>query len=208
MTDDELNRVLGSLPPGACVVGVDEVGRGPLAGDVVAAAVVLDPDNPVAGLADSKKLSEKRREQLAAQLQEQALVVALGRASVQEIDTLNILQASLLAMWRAVEGLAMEPDLVLVDGKHLPRWSYPSLAVVGGDARVPAIAAASIVAKVTRDREMQALHRRFPQYGFDAHKGYPTATHRRALEEHGACPEHRRSFAPVRAVTKTIRKES
>lgn len=201
MTDDELNRVIASLPAGACVVGVDEVGRGPLAGDVVAAAVVLDPGRPVAGLADSKKLSEKRREQLAAQLQAQAQAVAVGRASVQEIDTLNILQASLLAMWRAVDGLAIRADLVLVDGKHLPRWSHASVAVIGGDARVPAIAAASIVAKVTRDREMQALHRRFPQYGFDAHKGYPTAAHRRALEVHGACPEHRRSFAPVRAVT-------
>jgi ribonuclease HII len=201
MDDARLELALAALPPGACIVGVDEVGRGPLAGDVVAAAVVLDPGNPVDGLADSKKLSAKRREVLAGLVQARALGVALGRASPEEIDTLNILQASLLAMWRAVEALPLEADLVLVDGKHLPRWNYAALAVIGGDGRVPAIAAASIVAKVTRDAEMQVLHERYPQYGFDAHKGYPTAAHLAALRRHGVCPEHRRSFAPVRLIT-------
>lgn len=194
------HEAVAALPPEACVVGVDEVGRGPLAGDVVAAAVILDRQRPPAGLKDSKKLSAARREVLAASLQAEACGVSLGRASPGEIDTLNILQASLLAMSRAVDGLGVSPDLVLVDGRHLPDWNYAALAVVGGDDRVAEIAAASIVAKVTRDREMRELHERWPMYGFAAHKGYPTPAHLDALREHGPCPLHRRSFAPVRAV--------
>ncbi len=188
-----------SLAPDAWVVGVDEVGRGPLAGDVVAAAVVLGSPCPVDGLADSKKLSAQRRETLAAELHSKAPHLALGRASPEEIDRLNILHASLLAMHRAVQGLPITPDLVLVDGNRLPNWDYPSIAVVKGDSQVPEIAAASIVAKVTRDREMLELHDRRPVYGFARHKGYPTRAHLEALATHGVCPEHRRSFAPVRA---------
>jgi ribonuclease HII len=182
------------------VVGVDEVGRGPLAGDVVAAAVILDRQRPVAGLRDSKKLTAARREVLAASLLAEARGVSLGRASPEEIDALNILQASLLAMSRAVDGLGVAPDLVLVDGRHLPVWDHAAIAVVGGDDRVAEIAAASIVAKVTRDQEMRELHEQWPVYGFAAHKGYPTRAHLDALREHGPCPLHRRSFAPVRAV--------
>lgn len=191
-------EAVAALPADACIVGVDEVGRGPLAGDVVAAAVVLDGQRQPEGLRDSKKLSAPRREALAATVNREALAVAVGRASPAEIDALNILNASLLAMQRAVDALAVSPDLVLVDGRHLPDWRYPAIAVIGGDDKVAAIAAASIVAKVTRDREMQALHERFPHYGFAAHKGYPTRAHLEALREHGACPLHRRSFAPVR----------
>ena len=186
------------LPADAVVVGVDEVGRGPLAGDVVAAAVVLDNRHPVEGLRDSKKLSARRRNELTRHISSQALDVALGRASPQEIDSLNILQASLVAMHRAVEGLKLTPDLVLVDGRHLPDWSYRAFAVIRGDDRVPEIAAASIVAKVQRDREMEAAHEHWPHYGFARHAGYPTAAHLEALREHGPCPLHRRSFAPVR----------
>lgn len=182
------------------LAGVDEVGRGPLAGDVVAAAVILDPERPIDGLADSKRLSAARREQLYEQICSHALAWSLGRATVVEIDRLNILQASLLAMHRAVAALTPEPEYVLVDGNRLPRWHYASAPVVGGDAQVPAIAAASILAKVTRDRELIALDEKFPGYGFAAHKGYPTATHLRALREQGVSPIHRRSFAPVRAL--------
>lgn len=187
-----------ALAEGARVAGVDEVGRGPLAGDVVAAAVILDPRQPIPGLDDSKKLSARRREVLAQQVQEQALAVAIGRASPREIDEHNILQASLIAMVRAVEALPITPDLALVDGRQVPRWRYRAEAVVRGDARVAEIAAASIVAKVTRDREMDEVHARWPVYGFDRHRGYPTAAHLAALASHGPCEIHRRSFAPVR----------
>ena len=185
---------------GPGLAGVDEVGRGPLAGDVVAAAVILDPARPIAGLADSKKLSAPRREQLAQQIREQALAWSVARATVAEIDRINILQASLLAMHRAVQALDPQPSYVLVDGNRLPRWSYASEPVIKGDDRVPAIAAASILAKVQRDSELVELEQLYPGYGFAAHKGYPTAAHLQALKILGASPVHRRSFAPVRAV--------
>jgi ribonuclease HII len=183
---------------GQDLAGVDEVGRGPLAGDVVAAAVILDPARPIAGLRDSKKLSARRREELALQIREQSLAWSIARATVAEIDEINILQASLLAMHRAVQGLTPQPGYVLVDGNRLPRWDYPSAPVVKGDDRVPAIAAASILAKVQRDGELVELERQYPGYGFAAHKGYPTAVHLRALRTLGVSPVHRRSFAPVR----------
>lgn len=193
-----------SLPPfipayqGRLLAGVDEVGRGPLAGDVVAAAVILDPDNPVAGLQDSKKLSEKKREQLFPLIQQQALSFCVARASVQEIDDINILHASLLAMKRAVTGLAIQPEHVLVDGNRLPQWHYAAEAVVKGDDRVAAIAAASILAKVVRDREMVDFEQTYPGYGFAAHKGYPTKQHMAAIEQQGLTPIHRLSFGPVK----------
>ena len=180
------------------IAGVDEVGRGPLAGDVVTAAVILDPARPIPGLRDSKKLSEKRREELAVLIRERALCWSVARASVAEIDQINILQASLLAMHRAIEALQPQPEFVLVDGNRLPRWSYASQAVVKGDDRVPAIAAASILAKVQRDSELVSLAEQYPGYGFDRHKGYPTAAHIQALRELGVTPAHRRSFAPVK----------
>ncbi len=180
------------------LAGVDEVGRGPLAGDVVAAAVILDPVSPIDGLRDSKKLPPAKRETLAAEIRDRAMAWALGRASVAEIDALNILQASLLAMRRAVEALSVQPEFVLVDGNRLPRWSYPSEPVVKGDDRVPAIAAASILAKVQRDGEMVALDAEYPGYGLARHKGYPTPEHLAALRQLGVTPLHRRSFAPVR----------
>ena len=183
---------------GPGIAGVDEVGRGPLAGDVVAAAVILDPARPIDGLRDSKKLSPARREILAQQIRERALAWAVARASVAEIDQLNILQASLLAMHRAVQALAPQPAYVLVDGNRLPRWDYASEPVVKGDDRVPAIAAASILAKVQRDGELQELELQYPGYGFAAHKGYPTAVHLAALRKLGVTPVHRRSFGPVR----------
>ncbi|PIE39189.1 MAG: ribonuclease HII [Gammaproteobacteria bacterium] len=186
----------GADRPG--IAGVDEAGRGPLAGDVVAAAVILDPDNPIAGLDDSKKLSKKRREALAEQIKNQAIAFAIARASVAEIDELNILHASMLAMHRAVAALPIAPVHVLVDGNRLPQWGYTSEAVVKGDARVPAIAAASILAKVTRDQEMIELARQYPGYGFERHKAYPTRAHFEALAKLGPCPAHRKSFAPVR----------
>ncbi len=180
------------------VAGVDEAGRGPLAGPVVAAAVMLDDLHPVKGLADSKALSPRRRERLYDEIRARALCCSVAEASVQEIDRLNILQATLLAMRRAVEGLRLPPHVVLVDGNRVPVLKVPVHAVVKGDARVQAIAAASILAKVHRDRLCLALHERYPQYGFAAHKGYPTLEHLQALRTHGACDEHRRSFAPVR----------
>lgn len=183
---------------GQDIAGVDEVGRGPLAGDVVAAAVILDPARPIAGLRDSKKLSESRREELAGLIRERAAAWSVARASVAEIDELNILQASLLAMKRAVEALSRQPGYVLVDGNRLPVWSYPSEPVVKGDDRVPAIAAASILAKVQRDGELIALESEYPGYGFAAHKGYPTAAHLKALRTLGVTPVHRRSYAPIR----------
>jgi ribonuclease HII len=182
-----------------CVAGVDEAGRGPLAGPVVAAAVILEPARPIAGLADSKLLTARRREKLEVLIRERAWAVALGEASVEEIDSLNILQATLLAMRRAVEALQPAPDRVLVDGNRLPLLPVPAQAIVGGDATVAAISAASVLAKVHRDRLCDALDRAWPAYGFAVHKGYPTAAHLEALARHGACPAHRRSFAPVRA---------
>lgn len=180
------------------LAGVDEVGRGPLAGDVVAAAVILDPENPIPGLRDSKKLTAAKREHLAGLIRERALCWSIGRCSIDEIDEINILQASLLAMHRAVQGLAVQPAYVLVDGNRLPHWAYPSEPVVKGDDRVPAIAAASIIAKVKRDHEMLLLDQRYPGYGFAQHKGYPTAFHIRALRDLGVSPVHRRSFKPVK----------
>ena len=177
--------------------GVDEAGRGPLAGPVVAAAVILDPRQGIAGLADSKKLTARRREQLFDQIQDKALCCAIGQASVEEIDRLNILQATLLAMQRAVAGLRLVPARVLVDGNRLPRLPMLAEAIIGGDAKVPAISAASILAKVHRDRWCEQIDAEYPQYGFAAHKGYGTAAHLAALRQHGPTPWHRRSFAPV-----------
>ena len=182
---------------GHLLAGVDEVGRGPLVGDVVTAAVILDPARPISGLADSKKLSDRKREHLFDEIRAKALAWAIGRATPAEIDAINILQASLLAMQRAVEQLAVQPEYVLVDGNKLPRWHYRAEAVVKGDSRVPAISAASILAKVQRDREMQQLAEQYPGYGFAEHKGYPTAKHLDALEKLGVTPLHRRSYAPV-----------
>lgn len=184
---------------GYLLAGVDEVGRGPLAGDVVAAAVILDPARPIIGLADSKKLTEKRREALFIEIQQYALSWSIARATVAEIDQLNILQASLLAMKRAVTGLSVQPEHVLVDGNKLPQWKYSAETVVKGDSRVAAISAASILAKVTRDREMCEFDYQYPGYGFASHKGYPTQMHMDALELLGITPIHRNSFAPVKA---------
>ena len=184
----------------AFIAGVDEAGRGPLAGPVVAAAVILDEDRPIAGLADSKKLSATKRAALFDQIQECALATAIAAATVEEIDRLNIFQATLLAMQRAVAALGVAPTQVLVDGNACPALSVPVEAVVRGDALVPAISAASILAKVSRDRQMQLLHAEYPVWGFDIHKGYPTPKHLAALALHGASPIHRRSFAPVARV--------
>ena len=184
------------LPEGrAC--GVDEAGRGPLAGPVVAAAVILDPLNPISGLNDSKKLSAKRRDALAVEIRAKALAWSVAEASVEEIDRINILQASLLAMRRAVEGLKIQPETALIDGNRCPQLACPAEAVVGGDGKVASIAAASILAKTVRDAGMLVLHAEYPMYGFDRHMGYPTALHLQALREHGPSPVHRRSYAPV-----------
>ncbi len=180
------------------IAGVDEAGRGPLAGPVVAAAVILDPARPIAGLADSKKLSERRRAALFDEIRERALAHAIAEASVAEIDRINILHASLLAMQRAVEALDPQPLQALIDGNRCPQLALPARAVVGGDAIEPAISAASILAKVARDRGMLALHAAHPEYGFDRHKGYPTREHQRLLRERGPIAAHRRSFAPVK----------
>ena len=182
---------------GHLLAGVDEVGRGPLAGDVVAAAVILT-ESPLEGVTDSKMLTPERREALAERIRVEAVSWALGRATVAEIDELNILQASLLAMRRAVEALPIQPSLVLVDGNRLPKWPYEARAIVKGDLSEPSIGAASILAKVQRDAEMLALHERYPAYGFDRHKGYPTKAHLAALKTAGVSPVHRRSFGPVR----------
>lgn len=182
------------------VAGVDEVGRGPLCGPVVTAAVILDPARPILGLNDSKKLSEARRERLFDEIREKALAWCIGRAEVEEIDRLNILQATFLAMQRAVAGLVVRPSLALIDGNRCPVLEVPAAPVVQGDGRVPAIAAASILAKVSRDREMAALDVLYPGYGMAGHKGYPTPAHLEALRRLGPTPIHRRSFAPVRAL--------
>lgn len=185
-------------PDAGLIAGVDEVGRGPLVGAVVTAAVILDPARPIVGLADSKKLSEKKRLALFEEIKEKALAWSLGRAEPHEIDDLNILHATMLAMQRAVAGLPITPEFVLIDGNRCPALPMPAQAVVKGDSKVAEISAASILAKVTRDREMAELDAQYPQYGFAKHKGYPTADHLRLLAEHGAIAEHRRSFAPVK----------
>ncbi|MBO9353678.1 ribonuclease HII [Bordetella petrii] len=183
---------------GILMAGVDEAGRGPLAGGVYAAAVILDPGRPVDGLADSKVLTAERRVELAAYIQERALAWCVASATVGEIDTLNILRATLLAMQRAVEGLAHVPQVAMVDGNQAPALRCTVQTVIKGDALVPAISAASILAKTARDADLLRLHALYPQYGFDQHKGYGTPMHMERLREHGPCPEHRRSFAPVR----------
>lgn len=184
---------------GVLLAGCDEVGRGPLAGDVVAAAVILDPENPILGLDDSKKLTEKKRDLLFDEIKLKAKSWCVARASVAEIDSINILQASLLAMHRAVQGLHIQPEYVLVDGNKLPKWNYSAEAVVKGDSRVAAISAASILAKVVRDREMVEMDKQYPGYGLADHKGYPTKVHMDALDKLGVTPIHRTSYAPVRA---------
>lgn len=186
------------------VCGVDEAGRGPLAGPVFAASVILGPDAGIEGLADSKTLSEKKRERLAFAIKSKARAWAIARAEVEEIDALNILQATLLAMRRAVEALAVRPEEVLVDGLHCPRLQLPVRAIVRGDVLIPEIAAASILAKTARDEEMRVLHVRFPEYGLDKHKGYPTAEHLEALRRYGVSAVHRRSFAPVKALLRNL----
>ncbi|MBN8240987.1 ribonuclease HII [Marinobacter hydrocarbonoclasticus] len=193
-----------ALPPfecsyrGSLLAGVDEVGRGPLIGAVVTAAVILDPARPIPGLADSKKLTEKKRLRLYDDILENAAAWSLGRCEASEIDELNIYQATMLAMKRAVEGLTIAPEYVLVDGNRCPKWQWPSEPVIKGDSWVEAISAASILAKVTRDREMEALDVRFPGFGLAQHKGYPTPVHLEALNRLGVTPEHRRSFRPVK----------
>jgi ribonuclease HII len=182
------------------VCGVDEAGRGPLAGPVYAAAVILDPARPIEGLADSKRLSERKRERLALEIRERALAFGIASASVEEIDSINILQATLLAMRRAVELLPVTPTEALIDGNRCPVLSIPARAIIGGDATEPAISAASILAKTARDAEMRCIHEAFPQYALDRHKGYDTAAHRAALTLHGPAAFHRKSFAPVRAL--------
>jgi len=189
---------------GRLIAGVDEVGRGPLVGDVVTAAVILDPNNPIEGLNDSKKLSEKKREQLAPLIRERALSWSIGRASPREIDELNILHATMLAMTRAVEGLTVTPDWVRVDGNRLPRWPYAGEAIVKGDALHAEIAAASILAKVTRDQDMRELEQLYPRYGFAQHKGYPTAAHLAALVQYGPLDVYRKSFKPVQLALERV----
>lgn len=195
MRSEQLGLVFDA--PGL-IAGVDEAGRGPLAGPVVAAAVILDDLQPIKGLNDSKQLTARARERLYVEIHAKALCFCIAQASVEEIDALNILQATMLAMRRAVEGLRLRPNKVLVDGNRLPTLKVAAEAIVQGDAKVKAISAASILAKVHRDRLCRELHRQHPEYGFDGHKGYPTPAHLAALKEHGACPHHRRSFGPVR----------
>ncbi|USD65919.1 ribonuclease HII [Vibrio sp. SCSIO 43136] len=182
----------------SCFAGVDEVGRGPLVGDVVTAAVILDPNNPIEGLSDSKKLSEKKRLALFPEIKEKALAWAIGRCSPAEIDELNILQATMVAMQRAVAGLGVTPDYVLIDGNRVPELPMAGEAVVKGDLRVAEISAASILAKVVRDHEMEELDKQHPEFGFAKHKGYPTKAHFEAIEQHGVIAEHRKSFKPVK----------
>lgn len=182
------------------IAGVDEVGRGPLVGDVVTAAVILDPRNPITGLNDSKKLSEKKRLALFPEIQQKALAWSIGRCSPAEIDELNILQATMVAMQRAIAGLHVQPDLALIDGNRVPKLPMDGIAVVKGDMRVAEISAASIIAKVVRDQEMEALDKQHPQFGFAKHKGYPTKAHFAAIEQYGVIAEHRKSFKPVKRV--------
>ncbi|SQD80057.1 ribonuclease HII [Moritella yayanosii] len=184
-------------PEGKLVAGVDEVGRGPLVGDVVTAAVILDPNNPIVGLTDSKKLSDKKRQLLFPEIKEKALAWSIGRCSPSEIDELNILQATMVAMQRAVAGLALQPEHVFIDGNRCPALPMPAEAIVKGDLRVAEISAASILAKVVRDAEMDELHERYPEYGFAQHKGYPTKAHMAKLAELGPTAEYRKSFKPV-----------
>jgi ribonuclease HII len=181
------------------IAGVDEVGRGPLFGDVVTAAVILDPNKPIDGLDDSKRVSEKNREALAIEIKEKALAYSIARASVEEIDELNILQATMLAMARSVEGLGITPEFCQIDGNRIPKGlPCPAEAIVKGDGKIPAISAASILAKVQRDQEMLEFSRQYPEYGFEHHKGYGTAKHLAALSKHGVLPEHRKTFAPIK----------
>ena len=180
--------------------GADEAGRGPIAGPVFAAAVILDPDHPIAGLKDSKKLSEIRRDELALEIKQYAKAWAIAECSIEEIDELNILHASMLAMKRAIESLSVQPELALIDGNRCPRLSIAVKAIVKGDDKVPAISAASILAKTARDAVMLDLHRQYPEYGFDRHKGYPTAYHLEQLSIHGVSPVHRKTYAPVRKI--------
>jgi ribonuclease HII len=187
-------------PDFSLIAGVDEVGRGPLVGDVVTACVILDGNNPISGLADSKKLSEKKLALLFDEIQEKALFVAVGRSCPAEIDELNILHATMLAMQRAVDNLSIQPEFVFIDGNRCPKLTMPCESVVKGDARVAEISAASIIAKVTRDREMCALDIQYPQYGFAKHKGYPTKAHFEAIEKYGVTAEYRKSFKPVKKV--------
>ena len=195
MTDDVIIR-----PNVQLIAGVDEVGRGPLVGDVVTAAVILDPNKPISGLADSKKLSEKKRQALAIEIKANALCWAFGRATPAEIDELNILQATLVAMTRAVEALGITPEFVFIDGNKMPKLAMPAQTVVKGDSRVAEISAASIIAKVERDEQMKQLDSQHPQYGFAQHKGYPTKAHLEMLQLHGVLPQYRTSFKPVKAL--------
>ena len=197
--------MLWHRPDVQLLCGVDEVGRGPLVGAVVTAAVILDPARPIVGLTDSKKLSALKREALAEQIKQHALCWALGRAEPAEIDQLNILHATMLAMQRAVAALTIQPEWVMIDGNRCPELPMPATAVVKGDSLVPEISAASILAKVARDAEMAELDGRYPQFGFAAHKGYPTAQHLAAISEHGILAEHRRSFKPVRLIAEQMR---
>jgi len=187
------------------IAGVDEVGRGPLIGSVVAAACILPDECDIAGLTDSKKLSEKKRAILDLQIREQAISWAIAEASAVEVDELNVLQASLLAMHRAVDALKIKPEFVLVDGNRLPNWQYPAKAIVGGDGIEPSISAASILAKVYRDKQMVELAQQYPEYGFEKHKGYPTKQHMLAVQEHGVLDEHRKTFGPIK---KLLRNDS
>ncbi|NJA07970.1 ribonuclease HII [Methylococcaceae bacterium WWC4] len=196
-----MSPAASSVNPSRLIAGIDEVGRGCLVGPVVAAAVILDPAKPIAGLTDSKKLSEKRRAALADEIKVKALAWAVGRAEASEIDRINILQATFVAMRRAFSQLAIKPDYIMVDGNRLPGIACPGEAVVGGDALVAEISAASILAKVARDREMVVLDLLYPGYGFAVHKGYPTKAHLAALAELGVSPQHRRSYAPVKNLT-------
>lgn len=188
------------------ICGTDEAGRGPIAGPVVAAAVILDPNNPIVGINDSKKLSEKKRLALSEEIKQKALYWAIAQCDAEEIDAINILQASLLSMKRAVEALPVSPSKVLVDGNKLPQLNVPAEAIVGGDALEASIGAASILAKVERDRQMLEWHERYPEYDFAKHKAYPTKAHLEALSQHGPCPIHRKSFGPVARMLATADK--
>ncbi len=200
LSDSPMEDLFAVDRVGKLVAGVDEVGRGPLAGDVVTAAVILEENHGILGLNDSKKISEKKRLALSEEIKLKAKAWCVARASIEEIDELNILHASLLAMARAVDGLSIVPDHVYVDGNKLPKWNYSSEAVVGGDGLIAEISAASIIAKVTRDLEMENFDKKFPEYGFAKHKGYPTKVHMEALEKYGPCEIHRCSYAPVKRI--------